>query len=57
MDSQVPPGSHVLTWVFHKEREYSWMEGDANSQAAKEVEMDFIHFSSLKSIIFCRTGH
>lgn len=24
----IPSGKHIVTWVFHKERQYSWMDED-----------------------------
>ena len=33
---ELPPGEHVLTWVFHKEREYSWMSDSVDVTKPKE---------------------
>lgn len=33
---QVPAGPHFLTWVFHKEREYSWMTENMQSTGGLE---------------------
>ena len=32
----LPPGDHVLTWVFHKEREYSWMSDSVDVSKPQE---------------------
>ena len=29
--ADVPAGVHVITWVFHKEREYSWMDEEESA--------------------------
>ena len=36
--ADVPPGVHVITWVFHKEREYSWMEEDEDNAPSGSSE-------------------
>jgi hypothetical protein len=36
--ANVPAGVHILTWAFHKEREYSWMEDDEEGQSPAGVE-------------------
>jgi hypothetical protein len=33
---ELSPGEHLLTWVFHKEREYSWMSDSVDVTKPKE---------------------